>query len=60
MCDVPRCNKKDYALSFYGYSICESCWDDSCEGKLDLKKALKIEEEKKPVIKKTKIQDWCD
>jgi hypothetical protein len=46
MCEVKHCKQKDVVVAFYGKDICQKHWDSHCEGKIDLKQELGLEETK--------------
>ena len=45
MCDIKKCKKPTY-LFYYSHNICRDHWVKHCDSEYDLKKELKIKEEK--------------
>ena len=53
-CAVPGCRGIE-DMSFYSYPVCQDCWEDDCDGDIDLKKIFDIKERAMKVTKEDAV-----
>ncbi len=42
ICSIPKCKSTDYDIIYYGYQLCECCWNKYADNPQLLKKILRL------------------